>query len=64
MFGAWLAVSLAVVPADFDATAATRFANLALACVHQEYPNKLAHVLNDARDVKAPRRLTPAFYGC
>jgi hypothetical protein len=64
MFGAWLAVSLAVVPADFHATAATRFANLALACVHKEYPNKLAHVLNDAKDVKAPRQLTPAFYGC
>lgn len=49
---------------DFDATAADRFAKLALACVHQEYPNKLAHVLNDAKDVKAPHQLTPAFYGC
>ena len=40
--------------ADFDAAAAARFAKLALACVHKEYPNKLAHVLNDAKDVKAP----------
>jgi hypothetical protein len=48
----------------FDAAAAARFTKLALACVHREYPNKLAHVLNDAKDVRAPRQLTPAFYGC
>lgn len=41
-----------------------RFARLALACVHQEYPNKIAHVLNSDGDVKPPRELTPAFYGC
>jgi hypothetical protein len=41
-----------------------RSADLALACVHKEYPNKIAHVLNDASDVKAPHELTPAFYGC
>ena len=38
-------------------------AELALACVHKEYPNKIAHVLNGDADVKAPRELTP-FYGC
>jgi len=42
----------------------TRSAELALACVHKEYPNKIAHVLNGDVDVKAPRELTPAFYGC
>lgn len=41
-----------------------RFAGLALSCVHQEYPNKIAHVLQSDEDVKAPRELTPAFYGC
>src|SRR3954469_13579504 len=50
--------------ADFDARAAERFANLALACVHKEYPNKIAHNLNSDADVAAPRALTPAFYGC
>jgi hypothetical protein len=50
--------------ADFDAKAAERFANLALACVHKEYPNKIAHNLNSDADVAAPRVLTPAFYGC
>jgi hypothetical protein len=42
----------------------SRSAELALACVHKEYPNKIAHVLNGDADVKAPRELTPAFYGC
>lgn len=51
-------------PADLDAAAASRFARLALACVHQEYPNKIAHVLSSDADAKPPRELTPAFYGC
>ncbi len=46
------------------ASAVERFADLALACVHQEYPNKLAHVLASDADVLPPRTLTPAFYGC
>jgi hypothetical protein len=47
-----------------DVDAAERFANLALACVHREYPNKIAHALNSDADVLPPRKLTPAFYGC
>lgn len=50
--------------AGVDAAAAERLATLALACVHKEYPNKIAHVLNGDADVKPPRELTPAFYGC
>lgn len=53
----------ATVP-DFDVKAAARFANLALACAHKEYPNKIGHVMNSDADVAAPRDLTPAFYGC
>ena len=41
-----------------------RFAILALDCVHREYPNKISHVLQSPEDAKAPRDLTPAFYGC
>jgi hypothetical protein len=52
------------VPSGFDINAAERFANLALACVHKEYPNKLSHSLNSDADVAPPRKLTPAFYGC
>jgi len=47
-----------------DAATAGRFAELALACVHQEYPNKIAHVLTSDEDARPPRALTPAFYGC
>lgn len=43
---------------------AERLINLALACVHREYPNKISHVLNSDADVRPPRDLTPAFYGC
>jgi hypothetical protein len=51
-------------PAMFDIKTADRFANLALACVHKEYPNHISHTLNSDADVAPPRRLTPAFYGC
>lgn len=47
-----------------DAETAERFAALALACVHREYPNKIAHVLASDDDVLPPRKLTPAFCGC
>jgi len=43
---------------------AARFARLALDCVHREYPNKIAHVLNDSADARTPEQLYPVFYGC
>src|SRR5216110_407645 len=43
---------------------AERFASLALACVHKEYPNKISHSMNSDADVAPPRELTPGFYGC
>lgn len=42
----------------------SRFAKLALDCVHREYPNKIAHVMQSDADARAPRHLTPVFYGC
>jgi len=59
-----LLLSTSLHAAEFDAKAAERFANLALACVHKEYPNKISHNLNSDADVAPPRALTPAFYGC
>ncbi len=47
-----------------DSKNGARFARLALDCVHREYPNKIAHVLNSDADSRPPRELTPAFYGC
>ena len=49
---------------DLDAATAERLARLALDCVHQEYPNKIAHVMQSDEDALPPRELTPAFYGC
>jgi hypothetical protein len=49
---------------QFDIKTAERFANLALACVHKEYPNHISHTLNSDADAVPPRKLTPAFYGC
>jgi len=49
---------------EFDAKAAQRFADLALSCVHKEYPNHISHTLNSGADVAPPRKLTPSFYGC
>jgi hypothetical protein len=43
---------------------ASNFARIALNCVGREYPNKPEHVINDERDVRSPRSLHPAFYGC
>ncbi len=40
------------------------FANLALHCIHQEFPNVVKHMMNNGEDVKAPSQLYPAFYGC
>jgi len=51
------------VPA-LDEAAAARFANLALHCAHLEYPNKISHTLRSDVDVRPPRELAPAFFGC
>ena len=40
----------------FDTKAAERFANLALACVHKEYPNHISHTLNSDTDAAPPRK--------
>ena len=54
----------AAAPGAFDEKAAGRFADLALACVGREYPNKIAHAMNGDEDAKPPRLLTPVFFGC
>jgi hypothetical protein len=57
-------VHILAVALSLDAGAASHFAQLALKCVGQEYPNKLDHVMNGAEEVQSPRALHPAFYGC
>jgi hypothetical protein len=56
--------SATAAPAPLDAAAAARFAQLALVCLHKEYPNKISHVMEGAADARQPHELTPAFYGC
>jgi len=46
------------------AESAARFVNLALDCIHREYPNKLGQVLKDESGLLPPSVLHPAFYGC
>ena len=43
---------------------ASHFASLALKCVSKEYPNKPDHTINDGADVRSPRAMHGAFYGC
>jgi hypothetical protein len=68
LFAAGIAVSGAVHAATgaaaVDPALVERFARLALDCVHREYPNKIAHVLNGAEDARTPAQLYPVFYGC
>jgi hypothetical protein len=43
---------------------ANKLADLPLACVQQEYPNKTGHTLGSEEDLAGPKTLHPAFYGC
>jgi hypothetical protein len=49
---------------SLDVATATRFANLALKCLHSEYPNHISHTMDGDADARPPHELTPAFYGC
>jgi len=43
---------------------ASSFARLALKGINKEYPNKLDHVMGASGDVRGPKDLHPAFFGC
>ena len=49
---------------QLDVAIATRFVQLVLSCIHQEYPHSNIFWFNSDEDVKPPRDMTPAFYGC
>ncbi|HAV64612.1 MAG TPA: DUF2891 domain-containing protein, partial [Verrucomicrobiales bacterium] len=46
-----------------DAAFAARFADLVLAGIDREYPNKPGEVLTGPEDIMSPRQMHPAFYG-
>jgi hypothetical protein len=43
---------------------ARHFAGLALGCIQRELPSSIQHSLASPDDVRGPRELHPAFYGC
>ena len=43
---------------------AENLSELALNCIHKDYPNKPGHVLTADSDIQAPREYHPSFYGC
>jgi hypothetical protein len=63
-FAAWASAhaQTATMPADLNE--ATRFADLALTCLHQEYPNHVSLTLSADGDALPPHALTPSFFGC
>ncbi|MDF1694926.1 MAG: DUF2891 domain-containing protein [Saprospiraceae bacterium] len=49
---------------QLDLKGANNLIQLPLACVLQEYPNKLGQVVGDKTDLQEPSSLHPSFYGC
>jgi len=49
---------------EINETTAAQFAQLVLNCIEQEYPNSNLYWADSDEDIKPPRELTPAFYGC
>lgn len=54
----------AIPHATLTQAQAERFAALSVHCSTTEYPYKLGQVLGQAQDLKSPKALHPAFYGC
>lgn len=49
---------------EINQNTASKFVELVLNCIECEYPHSNIYWLNSDNDVKPPRELTPAFYGC
>ena len=69
LLGGQYLVSSQTAKANNQLTALTQaegshFASLALKCIQKEFPNKPDHTINDKDDVRSPRQMHPAFYGC
>jgi hypothetical protein len=56
-------VEIVETPA-LNLTQANRLAELPIACVGTEYPNKLNQTIGSDDDLKSPKELHPTFYGC
>lgn len=49
---------------EIDVTIAARFVQSVLGCINQEYPHSGISWFDSDEDIKPPRKMTPAFYGC
>lgn len=59
-----LAVNASMNTNGLTPATASAWAKLPLRCIEQEFPNKMDHVMNDSGEVRSPKALHPAFYGC
>jgi len=46
------------------AAEAKAMSDLASRCIHQQYPNSVKHKFTGPQDVRSPKAMHPAFYGC
>lgn len=51
-------------PDSISPELADRFSALALACIQQEFPNKISRTTDTADAIGRPRDIFPTFYGC
>lgn len=51
-------------PTNITPELAERFSALALACVQQEFPNKISRTTDTADAIGRPQKIFPTFYGC
>lgn len=56
-------IELAEIP-QLKLSEANKLIQLPLNCIQTEYPNKLNQVIGGAEDLRSPKDLHPAFYGC
>ena len=49
---------------SLDQAQASALASLAQKCINNQYPNVIRHHLLGPEDVRSPKELHPAFYGC
>ena len=49
---------------DLTLQKANHLAPLPIKCLQQQYPNKLGQMLLDSTEIRSPKVLHPAFYGC
>jgi len=53
-----------VYPSSISPELTERFSALALACIQQEFPNKISRTTDTAEAIGRPRKIFPTFYGC